>query len=307
MQFIGVSSYLVVVNKALSHYEAILNHHREPRFQETDLQPLIERGQEILHSCRLCSHLCEIDRQAGELGWCEVGDSISVASAFDHVGEEPFLVPSFAIFFNSCTFSCDFCQNWDISQTRPPRLSLIEGESELAALIDRHSYCRNVNFVGGEPTPYLPFILSTLREVTCSLPVVWNSNFYMSPETMEILAEFVDFYLPDFKFGNDLCAERLAKIENYNMVVRRNLLTAASASDVLIRHLIMPGHLDCCSKPVIDFIAENLGEKVLVNLMDQYHPAYRAKGHSELDRRLARSEFEEIVEYARAAGLNFIS
>lgn len=295
------------MNNALINYDAILAGRQKPRYKQTDLQPLVDRSHRMLSSCRLCSRLCEADRHSGELGWCEVGDRLSVASTFDHVGEEPFLVPSFTIFFNSCTFGCEFCQNWDISQDRPPRWSSVEDESELAKLIGKHSYCRNINFVGGEPTLYLPFILKTLVRTDVDLPIVWNSNFYMSEEAMDMIAEIADLYLADFKFGNDSCARRLAKVNNYSEVVRRNLRVATESSDVLIRHLVMPGHIDCCSKPVITFIADNLGDRVLVNLMDQYHPAYHAAEHAELNRRLRAEEFDQVVEFTRETGLSFIS
>ena len=42
------------------------------------------------------------------------------------------------------------------------------------------------------------------------VPVVWNSNFFMSDEAMRLLDGVVDLYVGDFRFGCDAaCAESL--------------------------------------------------------------------------------------------------
>jgi putative pyruvate formate lyase activating enzyme len=295
------------MNPALMEYARILAGKRQPRFKALDLTDRIARARALLSECVLCSRECRIDRTAGEEGFCRAGDAMSVSSCFDHHGEEYFFVPSFTVFFNSCTFACQFCQNWEISQIEDaPRYSLVE-ERDLARLIDRHAYCRNVNFVGGDPTPYLPFILETLSHVTADIPVVWNSNFYMSEISMELLAGVVDVYLSDFKYGNDACARRLSDAENYSAVIRRNHRLAAADAELVIRHLILPNHLECCTKPVLAFIAENLGNRVVVNLMDQYRPCYRAGEFAEINRRITADELESAIDYASERGLNFIT
>ena len=41
--------------------------------------------------------------------------------------------------------------------------------------------------------------------------------------------------------------------------------------DLTIRHLVMPNHVECCTAPVIAWIAGHM-PKVPVNVMDQYDP-----------------------------------
>jgi len=296
----------MAADKALRGYLNILAGKNRPRFKTADLSARAERAESLLAACELCEHKCLVDRNAGELGECKVGTGMSVASAFDHLGEEPFFVPSFTIFFRSCTFHCQFCQNWDISQVAEQELTPNMSETALARHIDAHAYCKNVNFVGGEPTPYLPFILRTLTDVRADIPVIWNSNFYMSEQSMDILAGTVDVYLSDFKYGNDACAERLSGIKNYWRIVKRNHQLAFNDAEVVIRHLILPGHLDCCTKPILRHIADNMGEDVVVNLMDQYRPCYNAAGFPELTGRITADEFRQAVKYAEQLGLNFI-
>jgi hypothetical protein len=42
-------------------------------------------------------------------------------------------------------------------------------------------------------------------------PMLWNSNFFMTLESMKILHLLTDVWLPDFKFGPGRCAMALAK------------------------------------------------------------------------------------------------
>ncbi|MEM2815614.1 MAG: radical SAM protein, partial [Candidatus Bathyarchaeia archaeon] len=74
------------------------------------------------------------------------------------------------------------------------------------------------------------------------------------------------------------------------------------------RVLVLPGHLECCTRPILNWIAENLGEETRVNVMFQYRPEWRAYEVPELRRRLTKSEMEAAIRIAREAGLkNFIT
>jgi putative pyruvate formate lyase activating enzyme len=185
--------------------------------------------------------------------------------------------------------------------------SLVSTESELAEIIDRHTQCCNVNFVGGEPTPYLPFILRVLQEMRSELPVVWNSNFYMSESSMALLKGVVDVYLSDFKYGNDDCAMRLSDVPNYTEIVKRNHRLTFEDSELVVRHLILPGHIECCTRPILQFLSENFGDRVIVNLMDQYRPCYRANEHADLDRRISTTEKSSAIDCAQELGLNYMT
>ncbi|MCS7134361.1 MAG: radical SAM protein [Candidatus Pacearchaeota archaeon] len=293
--------------RQLRDYLLILEGKKLPKFKLARSRGILKRkinqAKKILESCELCERKCHVNRYKEE-GWCRVKDKLLVSSYFTHYGEEYFFVPSFTVFFWSCTFSCQFCQNWSIShrfeepQTMKPK--------ELASIIDEHNYCKNINFVGGEPTPYLPFILETLRYVKSNIPIIWNSNFFMSLKSMKILKGIIDVYLSDFKYGNDECAKRLSKVDNYTAIIKRNHLLAAKNAELVIRHLILPGHVECCSKPILDWIAKNIKDKCIVNLMDQYRPEFYAYKFKELNRTINISEFEKVLGYAKELNLNFI-
>lgn len=299
----------VGVRYALPRYVRILLDGEKSRFiiarENNQLQKKVDEAYSILKSCELCERKCHADRTDGELGICRVGNRPVISSAFVHWGEEPFLVPSFTIFFMGCPFHCQYCQNYTISQWYEG--GHITDAEELAEIIDDNSTCRNVNFVGGEPTPHLPFILECLLHVKSNIPAVWNSNFYLSERSMEILKDIVDVYLSDWKYWNNECAQRLSKVRNYLEIVRRNHDLAFKDSEMVIRHLVLPDHFDCCTKNILQYIAENYGKKVIVNVMDQYRPVWKAHEYPDISQRLTYEEFKKAADLARDLDLNFIT
>jgi len=135
-----------------------------------------------------------------------------------------------------------------------------------------------------------------LKKRKIETPIIWNSNMYMSEEAMGILNEVVDLYLSDFKYGNSKCAKKYSNVLNYFEIVSRNHKLAYSKSKLLIRHLVLPGHVQCCSKPVLDWIRKNT-PKALVNIMDEFQPAYKSK-ECGLERPITGEEYEEVLNYA---------
>lgn len=246
--------------------------------------------------CTLCERKCGARRAEGEAGRCGVLEA-RVCSEFLHMGEEPDLVPSHTIFFAGCTFSCVFCQNWDIS-TRP-RSGVVIAPGKMAARIEERAGkgARNVNWVGGDPTSNLLYVLETLGECEAGTPQVWNSNMYLSEESMALLDGVVDVYLTDFKYGNDRCALRLSDAPDYMRVITRNHSTARASAEVIVRHLVLPGHIECCTRPVLEWVSKNLAP-VKVNVMAQYRPEHRAREFPELARPLGMAEFEEAMRIA---------
>ena len=228
------------------------------------------------------------------------------SSQFLHMGEEPELVPSHTIFFSGCNLACAYCQNWDIAMQ--PGSGPAADPRELALALEEGvgQGSRNANFVGGDPDPHLHTVLAIvgrLGEKARGLPMVWNSNMYTSREAMDLLEGVMDVWLADFRYGNDGCASRLSEVEGYFAVVSRNFLLARERGEVMLRQLVLPGHLECCTFPIMRWVAANMPE-VYFNLMFQYRPEYRATLHPGMDRRLTPEERREARRMAENLGLN---
>ena len=275
---------------------------QEPSF----LDVKVEIAYRMYENCEFCERRCGVNRKEGEIGVCGV-DKVYVHSWFHHLGEEAPLVPSGTIFYGGCNFKCVFCQNHDISQEYPKdgevfdavKLAVIQTEL-------RNSGVRNINHVGGDPTPNLHVILESLKYLEINTPQLWNSNMFCSVETMKLLREVIDIWLPDLKYGNDRCAERLSLVKNYWEVVTRNIKWAHDWSDIIIRHLVLPNHIECCTKLILKWIAENC-PRALVNIMEQYRPRFLVARYPDRWRDIARApsvdEMEEAFSYARKLGI----
>jgi len=279
-----------------------LNEIKNPRQSLLDLK--ITLTKEIMKNCELCEWKCHKNRLKGELGECKVGNICLISSESPHYGEESYYVPSHTIFFWSCNMQCIFCQNYTISHRLEAGIQITP--KLLAECIEqrRKEGCRNCNLVGGESTMSLLWILEALSYCKSNTPILWNSNMFMSEKTMQILDGIIDVYLTDFKYGPGKCSEKLTKVKNYWDIVTRNHLIATSQTEITIRHLILPNHIECCSFPILGWIAENIKEKYLLNLMDQFYPCYLAKKYPDINRRITKEEYRKVLEKAKKLSLN---
>jgi putative pyruvate formate lyase activating enzyme len=122
---------------------------------------------------------------------------------------------------------------------------------------------------------------------------------------MELLAGVAEVYIADFKFGNDQCAKQLSGVENYLSIVARNLKTASRQGRLIVRHLLLPGHYDCCLLPVVKWMREHLPD-VEFSLRDGYLPAWRAAGFPGLDKPNSSEQIGAADKLVHRMGLRVI-
>lgn len=254
----------------------------------------------MLENCHFCDRRCGVDRKKGKIGYCRIGAVSRYSSEFLHYGEEPELIPSHTIFLSGCVFSCVYCQNWDISTNPDIGMPILPAEVARIAAIKRGLGAKNLNFV--TPTPHLHTILRILAEMKINTPIVWNSNMYHSEEAAKLLCGVVDVYLGDFKYGNDACAKKYSNADHYWDTVTRNFLCAYNDSEILLRQLVLPGHVECCTAPIIEWVREHI-PSIRFNLMFQYRPAHLAYMHPEINRMLTQGEEERARELLMKSGI----
>ena len=267
--------------------------------------PLIPQAAAHLTDCRLCPHLCGTRRAQGR-GVCRVGVQSYVASEMLHMGEEEMLRPAHAIFFSGCTATCSFCTAARFA-FRPTYGAAVSAEQLGARILQRQAEgARSVCFIGGDPGPHIPLIVETLALLGArrTIPAVFNSNFYLTGAALDLLAPFIDIYLPDLKFGPatgpESCGERIGGMPDYWDTVTGCIARLhGEGRRLLVRHLLMPGHFDCCTRPVLTWLAALEG--VQVSLLTQYVAPPQAKG--ELAGELAADEVMRATELAAELGL----
>ena len=266
-----------------------------------------------LESCIFCERKCGADRTKDKKGYCSLTEKSYVSSAFLHFGEESVLVPSGTIFFQSCNFACVFCQNFDISQAWKGRRELEDiaqkvDVKKLAAIAEKlgEKGALNINYVGGDPIPNLHTIVGSLKYQVSNICQLWNSNFYLTKKALSLIIDLMDFWLPDWKYGNNECGKKYSGIENYFDVISRNhkQIHDEGSGEICIRHLVMPNHVECCSKPILDYVANEI-PKCVVNIMGQYRPQYKANKYKEISRHPTSREMADVKNYADKLGILF--
>ena len=230
--------------------------------------------------CHLCPRHCT---ERGSSAFCGAGD---VARCFRHrveYGEETCIAPSHLFYLSGCNLRCRFCigEEQAISPERGQPLTTSFFTDAVAW--GRTQGARNIQWVGGEPGIHIGTIRNLMEQIADLPPVVWKSNFYFVPQTFELLWEYVDTFIADFKFGNTDCAKFLCGVPDYIETVTTALSTVylRSSSSLIVRHLLLPGHFDCCFLPILDWCTRNVPE-ALFSLRDGYLPAWQAKKDSQL-------------------------
>jgi putative pyruvate formate lyase activating enzyme len=317
------------------------------------LELCLELAYRMLSHCNFCPWNCRVDRVAGaKFGACKLASGSRVSSHFHHTGEELFYrgtQGSGTIFFTSCNMRCAFCQNGDISTDKDNGEETDPRTLAAMAWTLRREGCHNINGVGGEVVIHMHAIVDAIALLgrdfaptraelararrtkadrfwwfdempgaaayngRFNAPMLWNSNFFMTFESMKILRILTDVWLPDFKFGPGRCAMALSKTPWYWETVTRNIaLLVDWGEDFTVRHLVMPNHVACCTYAVLEWIAEHV-PAAPVNVMAQFHPdnfcdpasaKYRDK-YAEIARRPTSRELNDSWCRARELGLRF--
>ena len=257
-------------------------------------------------NCNLCPRQCGVDRAKGETGYCGCPDTALVAKVMLHKWEEPVLAGnggSGAIFFGGCTLGCKYCQNRAISCT--PVGKTVNSNQLRRIMEDLITQgAENIDLV--TPTQYLPTILPALEQ-SLPVPVVYNCGGYERVETIEILKGKVDIYLPDMKYADSALAATLSGAADYFPVAANAIKAMVQqvgpvqwqgekiTKGVIIRHLILPGHVENSLK-VLDWIGENFAPgEVLVSLMRQYTPMPGLT--PPFDRPITEEEYQAVLSW----------
>ena len=245
-------------------------------------------------------------------GFCASPILPLIVRAAPHFGEEPCLSGSRGagtIFFSGCNLHCLFCQNHEISFSPKGRRCNAE-ELRTLMLKLRDTGVHNIELVTADH--YIRIIAEALDGFNLGIPIVWNSSGYENVSSLRLLDGLVQVYLPDMKFMNPATAKTYAHAPNYpelagnavkEMFRQRGPFQMDTngllISGVLIRHLLLPEHLED-GMDVIDFVADNFpSESVLLSLMSQYTPMPGLPLPPELKRTVTKDEYGSLLHYAQ--------
>ncbi|HEX7570162.1 MAG TPA: radical SAM protein, partial [Verrucomicrobiae bacterium] len=202
----------------------------KPVFRAPQARERARRARAMLADCRFCAHDCGVNRLAGETGLCHAGMESRFFSAQVEVSDELELMPTFSVALSGCDLRCDFCITGAASWNSRAGFGFDAVAMAARAEAALRNGARTVMVLGGEPTIHLPSALEFVSLLPESAKLIWKTNAHGTVQARELLDGMFDVWLADFKFGNDACAQRLAKVSDYIRVVQENLLWFADRS-----------------------------------------------------------------------------
>ena len=279
---------------------------------------------DLFKDCRLCPRRCGVNRQDNKRGalrgFCGESSLLRVAYVGPHFGEEPPITGkngSGTIFFSGCSLKCSTCQNYQISKEglgTPVKLLELYHKAEAMIRVDQ---VHNINLV--TPDHFFPHVfrlVTLLRRHGYDLPVIYNLSGYQNTASLKQAEDYVDIYLPDFKYSDPVLSKKLSKCEDYStiaieaiaeMVRQKGFLDAAEEPEtlakkgVLVRHMILPGMIQN-SLDALTILFIEFGSGLPVSLMSQYYPVL-PQAERNLNRPITQGEFDRV--YAHVLDLGF--
>jgi len=242
--------------------------------------------------CLTCSHYCAIN--PGHRGLCGVRENIkgkiyslvyskAISENIDPIEKKPLFhfMPgtfTYSIATVGCNFRCQWCQNWQISQS-PKQKNPIEGWELPPKEIVKHAKqngCPSISYTYTEPTIFLEYALDTMKLARkAGLKNIWVSNGFMSKEALKVILPYLDAINVDLKSFSEktyqeFCGAKLKPIlENLKKI-------AQSKTHLEITTLIIPGFNDSEKelKQIAQFIANELNKNISWHI-SRFFPAYK--------------------------------
>ena len=266
--------------------------------------------------CNLCPRKCGIDRLT-QTGFCGGGSNASVSHTMLHHWEEPCISGvngSGTVFFSGCQLRCVYCQNRKISRNVSGKEVSADKLCEIFLSLQAQG-AHNINLV--TPDHYIFQIAEALKQAKekgLSLPIVYNTSGYVTPQAIRYIGRYVDVYLTDFKYMSSSLAEKYSSAPDYPEAAKKALEEMVSLQPVcvydengmmkkgvIVRHLIIPGHT-ADSKDVIKYLYETYGDRIVISIMNQFTPV-GLEDYPEINRSLTTLEYDRVVNYAISLGV----
>jgi len=243
--------------------------------------------------CELCPQNCILDNRKSGICKVRYNDSGILQTknygkissiAFDPIEKKPLYhfypgTEILSIGSFGCNLKCQFCQNWEISQTNDENFEF-EGIDYSPEQVVELALSRKGNigiaYTYNEPTVFYEFMLNTAKLAKQSgLKNVMISNGYINQKPLENLIPYIDAFNIDLKsFSNDFFRDYTkSKLEP----VKQSLKTIKLFNKHLeITNLVIPTLNDDSTEfeEMIKWIQQNIGDDVIFHI-SRYFPKYK--------------------------------
>lgn len=265
--------------------------------------------------CSLCPRKCNAKRTAEDSfsGFCRSPENPKIARYGLHFWEEPPISGkngSGTIFFSGCSLSCVYCQNYEISRGKKGETVSVGRLAEIFAELEEKG-AHNINLVTADH--YCTAVRKALEIYRPKIPVLLNTSGYITTKQLELLGDFIDIYLVDFKYISPDRAKKYSSAEDYPQVAQKAIdhmiakqpecvfdKDGILQKGVIIRHLLMPLATNEAIS-VFDRVLEKY-PKAYFSLMAQYIPVGELESCPEINRKITKREYEKVISHVAASG-----
>lgn len=255
--------------------------------------------------CETCPRKCKVNRDIS-CGFCGVLNKVKIGKVMIHNWEEPIISGtngSGAVFFSGCNLKCIYCQNYLLSSENNGEYITIQELADIFKDLESKGV-HNINLV--TPTHYSLQIIEALKIYKPKIPIVWNTSGYEDQKTLKLLKDYVDIYLTDLKyidseksFEYSNCKDYFEKTSKAIKIMRENqpediIENGIMKKGLIVRHLVLPRNYKD-SLNIVKWVFDNLGNKTILSVMNQYTPYYKAKNSNILSHKVTTFEYSKVV------------
>ncbi len=267
--------------------------------------------------CHLCPHGCKIAET--KTGICGVRENRggrlmsliygSISSAHpDPIEKKPLYhfkpgTRAYSLGTVGCTFRCEHCQNYSISQANPGASFLENITPEQVVRGACRAGCSGLAWTYNEPTIWHEFSYDTSKMAKEEgLYSVYVTNGYIQPDPLREISEHLDAMNIDIKAFSE---------EFYKEVCRASLKPVLDATElarelgihVELTYLIIPGKNDSKEElgEFLDWVTDSLSDQTPVHF-SRFHPDYRMREVQPTP----LSTMDRAYDLAKEAGLRHV-
>ncbi len=268
--------------------------------------------------CTACARYCNIPE--GKIGFCGVRQNTGgklqllvygkvITGHIDPIEKKPVThyMPGskiFSIATTGCSWACQYCQNYDISQRRKPEGTDLT-PTEIAAMAVSRG-CQGLAYTYNQPTIFIEFARDVgLEAHKNGLINIFVSNGYDTPDAVGMMNDFLDCITVDFKGNNETGFLRKWVLVPDGEPILQTLLDIRDKTKIHteITDLIIPEVGDNLeqARKLSRWLYDNLGPDVPIHFL-RFHPDYKMM-------HLPNTPVKTLEEHCRVAreeGLRYV-
>lgn len=268
--------------------------------------------------CVLCPRRCILND--GQRGVCTVrinrdgmlytlGYGNPVALHVDPIEKKPFfhVLPgssAYSLAVAGCNMRCLFCQNWQISQSRPDEVTSYDMSPEAIVDAASKSGCRSVVYTYTEPTVFYEYMLDISKIARArGLLNGMHTCGYINPEPLKELLVYMDAVNVDLKGFSKEFYNKMGLLAELDPVLDALKIIKKEGVWLEITNLVVPGQNDdpAMIRKMCVWIKENLGDDVPLHF-SRFMPSFKLQNLPPTP----VEKLEEAYKIAKDVGLKYV-